>query len=766
MTKPRQTTVSKDASNDDTRAAGASLPEIDAGDVVVSFEDGDGGVFSDALEKTAPKSTRTRRFPETVARRLESDGVVPAHLAHASEVRGATWLDAPRNAGKTKKKGGEQFGVCAAGETVARLFAVPKPARDSARVDGGFAAVRVRVEILTRRSRRKATPPNTSPCPNSTLLCARSRPGSCGWRASPGSRGRSACPASRGACVRRRRRSEEARRVQRGFNAAYAELRAVRRARGAHAQRRGRRRLDPRHAARETPRVACHAGDAAPGVPRVKRPGVDAGGRRPPKCSLSSSRATPRRRPARIRHMCRIPRRSGHVRARMDVATAALRVRVRLPGEGLIALADQSPGEPFESTRETLERRTHVYAPNGVGGASRNEPRTQNASPRTQNAASCGWLFQPKSWSSIRPGEEVSLDLYVRPTCVGIAELPFVICYEPPEPAPPSLRFRVARVATRIEVTPSLEITARVFDAATHPAARVIRVAARNVSSIPLASASYGRGPNDGRVNGSSGSSGSAANEKRRARARVYVSRARRAAPPRVRKRPLDARRERLLERRGATPFVSRSERKRKPRKASVRFVFATARRGSRAGRRGRDAPRRRDRAREGAGHLAHRRARGGVRGRASARRVGRRVVCHGGRVGGAHGARQTDARRLRLRRVRRREPRARDRARLASPRTPRAFESSQTPAGFEDVATRGRRRSPRRRGGWEATDPETGARIFRGAHTAGHSRRRDCRVELDSDPVDPRGTAEGRLDHRRARGRDERFRAIRASRA
>ena len=110
--------VSKDASNDDTRAAGASLPEIDAGDVVVSFEDGDGGVFSDALEKTAPKSTRTRRFPEERWRALESDGVVPAHLAHASEVRGATWLDAPRNAGKTKKKGGEQFGVCAAGETV------------------------------------------------------------------------------------------------------------------------------------------------------------------------------------------------------------------------------------------------------------------------------------------------------------------------------------------------------------------------------------------------------------------------------------------------------------------------------------------------------------------------------------------------------------------------------------------------------------------------------------------------------------------------
>ena len=101
------------ASNDDTkRVVGVSLPEIDAGDVVVSFEDGDGNgknVFS-----SADASTRACHFPEERWRALESDGVVPAHLAHAS-VGGATWLDAPR-AGKTK--GGEQFGVCAAGETV------------------------------------------------------------------------------------------------------------------------------------------------------------------------------------------------------------------------------------------------------------------------------------------------------------------------------------------------------------------------------------------------------------------------------------------------------------------------------------------------------------------------------------------------------------------------------------------------------------------------------------------------------------------------
>jgi hypothetical protein len=46
---------------------------------------------------------------------MEADGVVPAHLANGG-VGQSTWLDAPRAGGK--KKGGEQFGVCAAGETV------------------------------------------------------------------------------------------------------------------------------------------------------------------------------------------------------------------------------------------------------------------------------------------------------------------------------------------------------------------------------------------------------------------------------------------------------------------------------------------------------------------------------------------------------------------------------------------------------------------------------------------------------------------------
>ena len=709
--------VSKDASNDDTRAAGASLPEIDAGDVVVSFEDGDGGVFSDALEKTAPKSTRTRRFPEERWRALESDGVVPAHLAHASEVRGATWLDAPRNAGKTKKKGGEQFGVCAAGETVyvssrfrnpleiplaltevSLRCAFEKKGRDTLSTFAensehqsehvSIPKLDITLRPLETRLVRLACVPRLE----GTL-----RVSGVSWRLRSAETPSSETDASKGASTQRTR------------NFVPFDVRAARTRRGA----------DGVVWIRDTPRERRLALRVTPAMPRLECRVLNVPASMPAgavaKITLVARNvaAASGAHPTHVSDSGDVPDTS----ARMDVATAALRVRVRLPGEGLIALADQSPGEPFESTRETLERRTHVYAPNGVGGASRNEPRTQNASPRTQNAASCGWLFQPKSWSSIRPGEEVSLDLYVRPTCVGIAELPFVICYEPPEPAPPSLRFRVARVATRIEVTPSLEITARVFDAATHPAARVIRVAARNVSSIPLASASYGRGPNDGRVNGSSGSSGSAANEKAtRARAYTFHVRAVRLLPAF----------ESAHSMRGANGFSNDAgplrlshevkENESHEKRASDLFLRPLG---------------------AGPGQDAAGETRRGV---AIEPAKARDILLTAGPAEAFEDARPRDASDVasyatadasaeltaldRLTRVASASAASAAANPRAGPRAPRvaanarAFESSQTPAGFEtsrpadaaarrDVAVE-----------WEATDPETGARAFFGAHT------------------------------------------------
>ena len=700
--------VSKDASNDDTRAAGASLPEIDAGDVVVSFEDGDGGVFSDALEKTAPKSTRTRRFPEERWRALESDGVVPAHLAHASEVRGATWLDAPRNAGKTKKKGGEQFGVCAAGETVY----VSSRFRNPLEIPLALTEVSLRcafekkgrddhshstfAENSEHQSEHVSIPKlDITLRPLETrlvrLACVPRLEGTLrvsgvSWRLRSAEPPSSEADASKGASTQRTR------------NFVPFDVRAARTRRGA----------DGVVWVRDTPRERRLALRVTPAMPRLECRVLNVPASMPAgavaKITLVARNvaAASGAHPTHVSDSGDVPDTS----ARTDIATAALRVRVRLPGEGLIALADQSPGATFESTRETLERRTRAYAPNGVGGASRNEPRTQNASGPVKNAASssCGWLFQPKSWSSIRPGEEVSLDLYVRPTRVGIAELPFVICYEPPEPAPPSLRFRVARVATRIEVTPSLEITARVFDAATHPAARVIRVAARNVSGIPLAS---------------SGSSGSAANEKAtRARAYTFFVRAVRLLPAF----------ESAHSMRGANGFSNDAEPLRlsgdevkeneshEKRAASDLFLRPLG---------------------AGPGPDAAGETRRGV---AIEPAKARDILLAAGPAEAFEDARPRDASDVasyatadasaeltaldRLTRVASASAASAAANLRAGPRAPRvaanarAFESSQTSVGFEtsrpadaaarrDVAVE-----------WEATDPETGARAFFGAHT------------------------------------------------
>ena len=443
------------ASNDDTkRVVGVSLPEIDAGDVVVSFEDGDGGVFS-----SADASTRTCHFPEERWRALESDGVVPAHLAHAS-VGGATWLDAPR-AGKTK--GGEQFGVCAAGETVF----VSSRFRNPLEIPLALTEVSLRCAFEKSGSQTsskdvKSGDDDTSvsiPALDITLrpletrlvrlACVPQIEGTLrvsgvSWRL------RSAETPSFSETASAEEKTAS---TQRTRNFVPFDVRAARTRRGA----------DGVVWVRDTPRERRLALRVTPAMPRLEcrleRVPASMPAGAVAKITLVARNVakgvTSTHPPTYPTGSCNVPDASAHP---SDIATAALRVRVRAPGEGLIALADQSPGDAFESARETLERRTKTSA--SVGG----------------------WLFQPSAWSSIRPGEEVSLDFYVRPTVVGVAELPFVICYEPPEPAPPSLRFRVARVATRIEVTPSLEITARVFDAATHPAARVIRVAARNVS--------------------------------------------------------------------------------------------------------------------------------------------------------------------------------------------------------------------------------------------------------------------------------------------
>ena len=253
-----------------------------------------------------------------------------------------------------------------------------------------------------------------------------------------------------------------------------------------------------------------------------------------------------------------------------------------MPGEGLIALADQSPVPDRSSRRAKLGEGHAAYARTGVGGASRKTPRTQNASgpvvktPLRLRAGGCS----NRPWSSIRPGEGFpSICTFDRPVWVS-RSCPSLSATSPRAGAAVAAFPRRAR-RTRIEArpvskSPRASSTPRRTGGACHSCRRAQRL--KHTARFGFAG-----GPNDG-ARELTLVGFWVRRERKSARARVYVSRARRAAPPRVRKRPLDARRERLLERRGATPFVSRSERKRKPRKASVRFVFATARRGSRAG--------------------------------------------------------------------------------------------------------------------------------------------------------------------------------------
>ena len=397
---------------------GACLPEIDAGDVIVSFEDD---------RATAAASAASVAVSEETWRALESDGVVPARLADAGS-GGATWLNAP-SAGRKKKNGGEQTGVCAAGETVfvetrfRNPLAIPiaaadvslrcafetsgDDASDAAADDDAAALVSTPATTVTLR------PLETR---RVRLACVPRREGTLrvlgvSWRLCVGEDS-----------------GTGARATQRRANFAPFDVRAARARRGA----------DGVSWVRDVPREKRLALRVTPAMPRLE-------------CRVLGAPASmPVGAVAKLTLVARNVARRDAARSPDGLAVAALRVRVRSPGEALVALADASAA-----------RRVDDAGLGSRGGGS---------------------VFEPAAWRTVRPGEEVSIDLYARPTRAGALALPFVVCYEPPEPAPPSLRFRVSRVAATTRVTPGLDVSARVSDAAAHPAARVVRVAARNVS--------------------------------------------------------------------------------------------------------------------------------------------------------------------------------------------------------------------------------------------------------------------------------------------
>ena len=155
--------------------------------------------------------------------------------------------------------------------------------------------------------------PNTSRYPNSTLLCARSRPGSCGWRPSPGSRAaprvrRLVAPAFGGDAFEREGR------VQRGFaqrtrNFVPFDVRAARTRRGA----------DGVVWIRDTPRERRLALRVTPAMPRLECRVLNVPASMPAG-AVAKITLVARNVAASVRHAsdtsCRIRRRrSGHVRA-------------------------------------------------------------------------------------------------------------------------------------------------------------------------------------------------------------------------------------------------------------------------------------------------------------------------------------------------------------------------------------------------------------------------------------------------------------------
>lgn len=456
------------------KAYGASLPEIDASDVVVSHEPHgrprDANAVANAASNGSDDSDADD-VPEETWRALESDGVVPARLAVAG-AGGATWLDAPGAGSRGKKEiGGEQFGVCAAGETVfvetrfRNPLAIPIHLTDvslrcafeapnetkgdegletkgsSATLDDDSSYVSTPALAMTLRPLETRL---------ARLKCVPRREGTLrvlgvSWRLREnGETGET----KKGDSAANDKEIDSEGTQQRFPNFVPFDVRAARSRRGA----------DGVSWIRDAPRERRLALRVTPAMPRLE-------------CRvLNAPASAPAGAVAKITLVARNVATSGGSSTSSGTAegrggaTAALRARVRAPGEGLVALAD-------------------VAERDARGDASGAEP--------TDPGGRGGFVFEPAGWRAVAPGEEVSVDLYVRLPQVGVATLPFVVCYEPPEPAPPSLRFRVARVAAKIVATPSLAVAARVSDAAAHPAAKTLRLAVRNVSGADGSSPGY-----------------------------------------------------------------------------------------------------------------------------------------------------------------------------------------------------------------------------------------------------------------------------------
>ena len=411
------------------------VPLVDVSDVHVRFNDQrvDLGFGGDATTTPGVSEPACATWPRSRWNALEDDGLIPPKLR---AVGGPTWLDKPR------EKGGVQRNVCALGEPIG----VDVRMRNPLKVEVSLTNARLVCELEESDQGESggvsdgvSTPAITvalSPKETKTvrLVCVTKTPGKMrivgvAWTLAN---------------------------VDDGY--AAFDVRAPRTRRAAQTQ----------EWVRDVPREKRLAFTVAHAMPKI----------------VVTIHGVPRRCPrgASVRCTLRVGNES------VAGGPVARRVRVRLPGGGVCVPADEETfGELLNgggwSASTTPSLSAHgsfadlaklTLEPTKPGGP----PRRRADVPTASSPASLdGLVYAPAAWEKIEPGEVKAADFWLHPTgACGPLDLPFVVSFEPPAPAPPLLKYRAVRLAAGTDVVPSVECSVTAHRHSGDPAGRVLKV--------------------------------------------------------------------------------------------------------------------------------------------------------------------------------------------------------------------------------------------------------------------------------------------------
>jgi len=419
------------------------VPTVDVGDVHVRFHDQrvDLGFGGDASAATTPgerdHQPACATWPRSRWNALEEDGLITPELR---AVGGPTWLDKPR------EKGGVQRNVCVLGEPIG----VDVRMRNPLKVEVSVTNARLVCESEESEGDEGdessvSTPAMTvalSPKETKTvrLVCVPTKPGKMrivgvAWTLAD---------------------------VVRGY--AAFDVRAPR----------TRRAAQTREWVRDVPREKRLAFTVVDGMPKI----------------VISIHGVPRRCPRGASVPCRL-RVSNE--STSPGGPVARRVRVRLPGGGVCVPADDASfgellnGGGWSACATPGNLSAHGSFADGLAKLTMNEPppskpggppRRRTAGPIASSPASLdGLVYAPNAWETIEPGASVAADFWLHPTgACGPLDLPFVVSFEPPAPAPPLLKYRAVRLAAGTDVVPSVECSVTAHRHSGDPAGRVLKV--------------------------------------------------------------------------------------------------------------------------------------------------------------------------------------------------------------------------------------------------------------------------------------------------